>query len=68
MSDEIRAYYEKLYRDAMSASKDADEGRIIEIALELEIKGGAKNSFTIEIPIFRKLPGEETTAQVGVSP
>lgn len=37
LSDEIRAYYEKLYRDAMSASKDADEGRIIEIALELEI-------------------------------
>lgn len=37
LSDEIRSYYEKLYRDAMTASKDADEGRIIEIALELEI-------------------------------
>ena len=37
LSDEIKSYYEKLYRDAMTASKDADEGRIIEIALELDI-------------------------------
>jgi len=37
LTDDVKAYYESLYRDVMSAAKDADEGRIIEIALELDI-------------------------------